>query len=323
MNFRLRKFRVLAELSCFVIAAAMIAAPAMAQASQGPLKPVQAPPTQAAPPTQTAPPVQATPPSRATPPAQTASPSQTPAPAQAANGAAAPATPAQAEGAQPVVAAAKPTTLTVPAGTKLPLVLHNSITTRNAKPGDPVYLETLFPIVISNKILVPAGSYVQGEIISTKRPGKVKGVGEMQLRLNTMILPNGYTVNFNAIPQNAGTGGNESVDSEGNIKGDTDKSTDAGTILKGTAIGAGIGGIASRSAGGAGIGAAAGAAVGLMAVLLTRGPELELPRGTTLDVVIDRAVYLDASFITFTDPGHASTLPGPASREPMRSRSPF
>jgi hypothetical protein len=60
-----------------------------------------------------------------------------------------------------------------------------------------------------------------------------------------------------------------------------------------------------------------------MAVLLTRGPELELPRGTTLDVVIDRAVCLDASFITFTDPGHASTLPGPANREPTRSRSPF
>jgi type IV secretion system protein VirB10 len=213
--------------------------------------------------------------------------------------------------------------LTVPAGTKLPLVLHNSITTRNAHPGDPVYLETLFPIVINNKIMVPAGSYVQGEIISTKRPGKVKGVGEMQLRLNTMILPNGYTVNFNAIPNNAGTGGNESVDSEGKIKGDTDKSTDAGTVLKGTAIGAGIGGIASRSAGGTGIGAAAGAAVGLLTVLLTRGPELELPRGTTLDVVIDRAVYLDASFITFTDPGHSSTLPGPANREPTRSRSPF
>jgi type IV secretion system protein VirB10 len=317
MNFPTHNFRIVTDFSKFAIVAMILTAPAFAQASQGPMKPVQAPPAQAAPPTQT------TAPSQAAPPAQTIPPAQTAAPAQAAGGAAAPATPAPAEGAQPAVAAVKPATLTVPAGTKLPLVLHNSITTRNAKPGDPVYLETLFPIVISNKILVPAGSYVQGEIVSTKRPGKVKGVGEMQLRLNTMILPNGYTVNFNAIPNNAGTGGNESVDSEGNIKGDTDKATDAGTILKGTAIGAGIGGIASRSAGGAGIGAAAGAAVGLMAVLLTRGPELELPRGTTLDVVIDRAVYLDASFITFTDPGHASTLPGPANREPTRSRSPF
>jgi hypothetical protein len=213
--------------------------------------------------------------------------------------------------------------LTIPSGTKLPLVLHNSITTRNAEPGDPVYLETLFPIVINNKILVPAGSYVQGEIVSAKRPGKVKGTGELQLRLNTMILPNGYTVNFNAIPKNAGTGGGESVDKEGTVHGDSDKTTDAGTIIKGTAIGAGIGGLATRSAAGAGIGAGIGAAAGLAAVLLTRGPELELPRGTTLDVIIDRTVYLDATYITFTDPGKSSTLPGPPNREPTRSRSPF
>ena len=230
----------------------------------------------------------------------------------------APAPPANA--AQP---AAQPTILTVPTGTKLPLVLHNSITTRNAQPGDPVYLETLFPIVLNNKILIPAGSYVQGEIISAKRPGKVKGTGEIQIRLTTMILPNGYTVSFAAVPSNAGTGGNERTDSEGKIHGDTDKGTDVGTVIKGTAIGAGVGAIATRSAGGAGIGAGVGAALGLATVLLTRGPELELPRGTTLDVVLDRTLYLDASYITFTDPGHASTLPGPPSREPTRTRSPF
>jgi hypothetical protein len=213
--------------------------------------------------------------------------------------------------------------LTVPSGTKLPLVLHNAITTRNAQPGDPVYLETLFPIVLNNKILVPAGSFVQGEIAAAKRPGKVKGTGELAIRLNTMILPNGYTVSFAAIPSNAGTGGNERTDSEGNIHGDTDKTTDVGTVLKGTAIGAGIGAVATRSGTGAGIGAGAGLAVGLATVLLTRGPELELPRGTTLDVVLDRTLYLDASYITFTDPGHASTLPGPPNREPTRSRSPF
>ena len=221
---------------------------------------------------------------------------------------------------QPKASAEK---LVVPTGTRLPLVLHNAVTTRNARPGDPVYLETLFPIVIKDRILIPAGTYVQGEIQEAKRPGKVKGQGEIRLRLNSMILPNGYTVDFNAIPTNAGTGGNESTDSEGKIKGDTDKGTDVGTVLKTTGIGAGVGGIAGRSASGAGIGAGVGAAVGLAAVLLTRGPELELPRGTTVDVVLDRTLYLDASRVNFTEPGRASTLPGPASREPTRSRSPI
>jgi hypothetical protein len=305
------------------VAVLLMVIPVMAQQT-GPLVPAKpAPPAQqqAAPPAQTASPAQATSPQQTAPPAQPpAAADQNQAPPAPPVAPANPAAPADAVQPAPKP---KPATIVIPAGTKLPLVLHNSITTRNAGPGDPVYLETLFPIVINNKILVPAGSYVQGEIVSAKRPGKVKGTGELQLRLNTMILPNGYTVNFNAIPQNAGTGGGESVDKEGTVHGDSDKTTDAGTIVKGTAIGAGIGGIATRSAGGAGIGAGIGAAAGLAAVLLTRGPELELPRGTTLDVVIDRPVNLDATFITFTDPGHSSTLPGPPSREPTRSRSPF
>ena len=129
---------------------------------------------------------------------------------------------------------AAPKNYVVPSGTRLPLILHNAVTTRNAKPGDPVYLETLFPVVIDNRILIPAGSYVQGEIQEARRPGRVKGTGEIRLRLNSMILPNGYAVDFNAIPTNAGTGGNESTDSEGKMHGDTDKGDDVGTILKTT-----------------------------------------------------------------------------------------
>jgi hypothetical protein len=214
-------------------------------------------------------------------------------------------------------------TLLVPTGTRIPLVLHNAVTTRNARAGDPVYLETLFPISIQGRILIPAGTYVQGEIQEAKRPGKVKGVGEIRMRLNSMILPNGYTVDFNATPTNAGTGGNESTDSEGKVKGDTNKAGDVGTVVKSTGVGAGIGAIATQSAKGAGIGAGVGAAVGLAAVLLTRGPEMELPRGTTVDIITDRTIYLDASRVNFTDPGRASTLPGPSNRVPARNNSPF
>jgi type IV secretion system protein VirB10 len=110
-------------------------------------------------------------------------------------------------------AKAAPERYVVPSGTRLPLILHNAVTTRNAKPGDPVYLETLFPVVIDSRILIPAGSYVQGEIQEARRPGRVKGTGEIRLRLNSMILPNGYAVDFNAIPTNTGTGGNEATDS--------------------------------------------------------------------------------------------------------------
>lgn len=213
--------------------------------------------------------------------------------------------------------------IVVPAGTQLPLVLHNAITTRSNKPGDPIYLETTFPIIVGDRIVIPAGSYVSGEIIEAKRPGKVKGRGELMIRLTTLILPNGYAAKFDAIPTGAGTGANDTVEEEGRIKGDTDKSSDVGTVIKTTGAGAGIGALATGSRAGAGVGAAAGAAAGLLWTLFTRGPELEMPRGTTLDIMLDRPLYLDASKINFTDPGRASSLAGPPNRAPQRQRVPF
>ena len=211
----------------------------------------------------------------------------------------------------------------VPSGTHIPLVLHNSISTRSARPGDPVYFETLFPIMIDGKVVIPAGSYVSGEVTESKRPGRVKGRGELMIKLTTLILPNAYMVNLNAVPGNAGTGGNETTDSEGKIIGDSEKGHDVGTIAKTTAAGAGIGGVATQSGRGVGIGAAAGAAAGLAAVLLTRGPDAEMPRGSTVEAVIDRSIYLDADKVQFTGPGQASALAGPPNREPVRNRDPF
>ncbi len=62
-------------------------------------------------------------------------------------------------------------------------------------------------------------------------------------------------------------------------------------ILAGS--GAAIGGLADRTIKGAGIGAGAGTAVGLATVLLTRGKEVSLKQGATLDVIFDRKVSLE------------------------------
>ena len=210
------------------------------------------------------------------------------------------------------------------AGTHIPLVLHNAISTHSARIGDPVYFETLFPVMVDGKVAIPAGTYVSGEVTETKRPGRVKGRAELNIKLTEMILPNAYMVNLNASPGGgAGTGGGETMNGEGKIIGDSDKASDIGTVVKTTAAGAGIAGIASRSATGVGIGAGIGAVAGLAAVLLSRGPDAELPRGSTLEAVIDRPIYLDADKVQFTTLGEASTLAGPPNREPVRNKVPF
>jgi type IV secretion system protein VirB10 len=203
----------------------------------------------------------------------------------------------------------------IPAGTRIGVVLENGISTRSAKPGDSVYLQTSFPITQNNRIVIPVGSYLRGEIIDSKRPGKIKGKGEFRLRLNTLILPNGYTVNLNAAPRSADSGGKETMDSEGRVTGPSDKGKDVGTVASTTAAGAGIGAIASRSAKGAGIGGGIGAAAGLAAVLLSRGPEAEMPRGSTMDIVLERELSLDASQIQFTNLGQAQPITPPPTRQ--------
>jgi hypothetical protein len=230
---------------------------------------------------------------------------------------------APAQPAAPPPAAAMPAKIEVPVGTHLPLVLHNAISTRSARVGDPIYLETLFPIMVDGRVVIPAGSYVSGEITETKRAGRVKGRAELMIRLNMLILPNAYSVNLNAVPSNAGTGGAETTNEEGKIKGDTDKAGDVSTVAKTTTAGAGIGAIAGRSVASAGIGAGIGAGAGLLAVLLTRGPDAELPRGTTVEAVLNRPILLDADKVQFTGPGQSSTLAGPPNREPTRSHIPF
>jgi hypothetical protein len=224
--------------------------------------------------------------------------------------------------------AIKPTTVEVPTGTHIPLVLHNAISTRTARPGDPVYFETSFPVMVDGRVAIPAGSYVSGEVTEAKRPGRVHGRGQLMIRLTTIILPNAYMVKLNAIPGgSAGTGGNESVDSEGKVKGDSSKAADVGTVVNTTAeatgVGTAVGAASGNIARGAGIGAGVGLAAGLAEVLLTRGPEAELPRGTTLDAVLDRPVYLDADKVQFTSPGQSSAIPGPPNREPQRYTGPF
>ena len=218
--------------------------------------------------------------------------------------------------AQPAAAAthAPGKKLIVPSGTRLAVVLENGISTRNAKAGDSLYFHTAFPVTQNNQVVIPVGSYLRGSLLESKRPGRVKGRGEFRMRLESLILPNGYTVDLLAAPRSADTGGKETTDPEGKVTGEGGKGKDVGTVATTTATGAGIGAIAG-GAKGAGIGAGVGGLIGLGAILLTRGPEAQLPRGTTMDIVLERELALDSSYIQFSNTGTAQPITPPQARE--------
>ncbi len=193
----------------------------------------------------------------------------------------------------------------VDTGTRIPLSMVNSVSTKHSVPGDRVYLETVFPIVINGKIVIPTGSYVMGTITNVQRPGKVKGRGEFYLRFDSLTLPNGVTRDFRGRVDGLDGRASEELDkSEGKIKSEGTKASDARTIGETAATGASVGAIAGSLGGsvgmGAGIGAAAGAAAGLVAVLVTRGPDAVLAKGTTVEMVLDHNIRYEESDLDFS-----------------------
>jgi hypothetical protein len=191
----------------------------------------------------------------------------------------------------------------VPVGTRLPLLLRNGINTRTAKAGDSVYFETVYPIAVNNRIAIPMGTFVRGQILEAKRPGRIKGRGEFRIALEQMTFPNGYTIELRASPSSVDRDGQEGVDSEGKIKGPSSKGRDVATVLVasggGAYIGSIVGAITNDAPGrGALIGGGAAGVGALIAILATRGPEAELPRGTAMDVTFDRPLILDAAYLT-------------------------
>src|SRR5690242_6524235 len=65
--------------------------------------------------------------------------------------------------------------IVVPADTTIPLVLKNTISSRTASVGQAIYCETIYPITVGNRIVIPVGSYVKGSVTQVVRPGHVKG----------------------------------------------------------------------------------------------------------------------------------------------------
>jgi type IV secretion system protein VirB10 len=180
-------------------------------------------------------------------------------------------------------------------GTHVLLRMENSINTGTAQEGDFVYLRTASPISAGGQIVVPVGSYVQGVVSQSKRSGRVKGRAQLGIRLESLTLDNGKVYKFSPHLSSVDSedNGQKVTGKESTVQAGSDVGKDAERIAILAGSGAAIGGLTDRSWKGAGIGSGAGAAVGLATVLLSRGKEVELRHGATLDVVFDRPVALE------------------------------
>lgn len=186
-------------------------------------------------------------------------------------------------------------TVTIPAGTRIPLSLKQAISTKTAKEGDAVYAETTFPFAMNNHIVVPTGTYVQGKISHVQRGGRIKGRAEILIHFTSLVYPSGYTVMLPGSVENVPGAERSTVKgSEGTVQQDKDTGKKVRTAAESATTGALIGAIAN-GAKGAGIGAGIGGAAGMAVAMLTRGSDVRLEPGTSIEMEIQRDVQLDAS----------------------------
>jgi len=217
-----------------------------------------------------------------------------------ADGAAVNSTPAMTTSSAPGAPSAvvDPNVVTIPAGTKIPLSLAQAISTKNAHEGDAVYATTAFPFVVNERVIIPAGSYIQGTISHVERGGRMKGRAEILMHFTSMIYPSGYTVMLPGSVENTPGADNKSVkDEEGTIQQDKDTGKKIEDAAKGGVYGGSGGALAGGLAGGlngARIGAGAGAAAGIGWALLKRGNDVRLDVGTSIEMEIQRAITVDA-----------------------------
>jgi BON domain-containing protein len=174
---------------------------------------------------------------------------------------------------------ARPATVTIPDGTAIAIRLVDPVSSETANAEDMFRGSLDAPIIVDDKVVVPAGADVEGRVVSAKSAARFKGSSELTLEL-TRISAGGRNYNISSTQwskQGAGRG----------------KRT-AATVGGGAALGAIIGGLAGGGKGAA-IGAGAGAAAGTGVQAVTKGEKVELPSESKLEFRLQSPVTVVAT----------------------------
>jgi len=191
-------------------------------------------------------------------------------------------------------------TYSVPAGTKVLLQLRSALNTKSAKAGDGVYLASTFPVVVGNKVMIPAGVYVQGVVDRVERAGRMKGKAQLDMHFTSIIFPNGSVVEIPGLVNSLPGADKQSVknDGEGTIEQSSDKTRNMGKVAEvSIPTGGTVGSIAGLGSGhplGGGLtGIAAGVGAAALVSLFTRGADVNIQQGTQVEMVLQRPLILE------------------------------
>jgi hypothetical protein len=183
--------------------------------------------------------------------------------------------------------------LPLPVGTAVKMKLETGISTRANKAGEVFSGRVTEAVLVEGKTVLPVGATVQGHVTRITEPRRIKGTPTINLRPETVTLPNGTKFTLNAVVVDTDHRPEVDVNDEGEIKGRGYDSHTTREVAIGTGAGVGVGALAAG-----GTGALVGAGVGATATVahwLTGRRSAELPAGTEIIIELSRPMTLSAA----------------------------
>ena len=169
--------------------------------------------------------------------------------------------------------------VTVPAGTRILVLMIDSIDSSKQKTGYRFTASLETNLQADDMVVAPRGSTVHGLLAQASSAGRMSGSSQLTLELTDIVI------NGTAYPL---------LTSTFEVKGKGEGKKTAGKVLGGAGLGALIGGIAGGGTGAA-IGVLAGAAGGTAIAASKKGEQLQIPSESLLEFRLEQPAPLPVS----------------------------
>ncbi len=184
----------------------------------------------------------------------------------------------------------------VPAGTALMVKLDTTLATFSNKPGDPFQGKVTEPVSVNGRVIIPAGSTVEGRVTKVSEPRRISGKPTIGILPEALVLPTGERLFLDATLVDTNIGSGTDVDREGQFKGSGHDRKDQLETGGGAAGGMLIGGLV-----GGPVGVVVGGMVGAGSTgahWLSKHRSAVLPAGTQLTLELKRPLAMTPAIAT-------------------------
>jgi hypothetical protein len=172
------------------------------------------------------------------------------------------------------------------------LALQSPLHTTSGPAGSGIYLETLYPVIQGNRVVIPVQTQVQGIVEGNRRPGHFQRASEFRFRFTALIFSNNHVSPIDAVLQSIPGSSTVRVRREGTIN-PVDQVEKVVIPAVAGAVGGAVVGSVSHFGVGTYVGAGLGAALGVGSTLLQRGDNINLPKGTSVEIVLQSPLTLE------------------------------